>query len=107
MWDRVLTKGAGRSLIHPAGYPEIMFYALDLRERHGVILGPVRSNRHRSDVRVGAGEPRGLLHVPRIASVQKDETGVIVKIDERDVQDPRLERRGDGGPSHDRVPPPR
>ena len=39
-WDRVLTVGAARYPVHPTAYPELTttLYALDLRERHGVIL---------------------------------------------------------------------
>jgi diguanylate cyclase (GGDEF)-like protein/PAS domain S-box-containing protein len=82
MWDRVLTQGAGRCLIHLEGYPEITFYALDLRERHGVILGLFVPTG--TDLTPGSApeNPEAYSPVPRIASVQKDETGVIVKIDE-------------------------
>ncbi len=39
-WERVIAEGAARYPVHPVGYPNItsMVYALDLRERHGVLM---------------------------------------------------------------------
>ena len=39
-WERVIAEGAARYPVHPVDYPHItsMVYALDLRERHGVLM---------------------------------------------------------------------
>ena len=81
-WDKVLKNGAARCSLHPASDPEasVTYFGFDLRENHGVVLGVVVS----AD---GAGGP--IEAVPgsppvtsRFARVSKDDSGVIVKIDE-------------------------
>jgi diguanylate cyclase (GGDEF)-like protein/PAS domain S-box-containing protein len=81
MWDRVRKLGAGRCLIHPAEYPAVLvFYTLDVRERHGVIFGMF--------VPTGeAATPQPAPEVeaapvPRFASVRKDEKSTIVAVDD-------------------------
>ena len=82
MWERVRKHGAARCLIHPAAYQaEIVFYTLDLRERHGVILGvfvptgaPSSSAPPPSEV--AAAPP------PRFATVHKDNVSTILSVDE-------------------------
>ncbi len=81
MWDRVRKQGVGRCLIHPEEYPEVVFYALDLREVHGVILGlfvPSGATVARSPA-----EPvEEALPAPRIATMRKDERSTIIGVDE-------------------------
>ena len=81
MWERVQKQGAARCLIHPADYPaELMFYTLDVRERHGVIFGLF--------VPTGAVSPTApapeveAAPPPRFATVRKDETSTIISVDE-------------------------
>ena len=84
MWDRVLAVGAGMSRVHPAGYPELLFYTLDLRERHGVILGLFVATGE-VDPGAPAVEDSGSV-TPRIASVRKDEASTIIEVDEAITQ---------------------
>ncbi|HXW59565.1 MAG TPA: diguanylate cyclase [Solirubrobacteraceae bacterium] len=85
MWDRVRKQGAGRCLLHPVEYPaELVFYTLDMRERHGVIFGLF--------VPTGVISPTApppeveAAPVPRFATVRKDEKSTIVAIDEAITQ---------------------
>ncbi len=85
MWERVRKQGAARCLIHPAEYPaELMFYTLDLRERHGVLLGVFVPTGVASELatppEIGAAPP------PRFATVRKDDTSTIISIDEAVTQ---------------------
>ena len=81
-WDRVLSVGASRRLIHLADSPEsaATFCGFDLRETHGVIVA----------VFIPADEANGAvpcLHdlppvKPRVATIHKDENSFIIKINE-------------------------
>ncbi len=82
-WERCLSVGAARYRVHPTAYPELTstLYALDLRERHGVILTvsvfvpPPASERP-------AERPPIPKVAPRFASIGKDARSVIIKADE-------------------------
>ena len=83
-WERLLDKGASRYAVQPIANPELsgIVYALDLRERHGVIL--VLSVFALNDT--DEGHPIAIADVPeaapRFATLWKDERGMVVKIDE-------------------------
>jgi diguanylate cyclase (GGDEF)-like protein/PAS domain S-box-containing protein len=82
-WDRVIELGAARCLIHIKDYPELVFYALDVRERHGVIFGLVVPGELVSDpAAVPPPAPEPFIHVPRFASVRKDEGSVLLEVDD-------------------------
>jgi diguanylate cyclase (GGDEF)-like protein/PAS domain S-box-containing protein len=78
-WDRILRVGAGRCLVRPAGYPEAMFYGLDLRETHGVIFGLFA--RTATEGAVPSIADQGVSSAPRFATLRKDEVGFITAID--------------------------
>ena len=82
-WERVVRKGASRYTIQPLTDPNLrgMVYALDLRETHGVIF--TLTVFWTPDASDASGElpPLGEL-TPRFATMRKDETAVIVQIDE-------------------------
>ena len=83
-WDLVLSKGSGRCLAHLVERPDvtIVFYGLDLREAHGVVLvlfAPAPADAaNGSAVRV----PRAPKPAPRFATMHKDERSFIVEIDD-------------------------
>jgi diguanylate cyclase (GGDEF)-like protein/PAS domain S-box-containing protein len=79
-WDRALTLGASRCAIHPEGYDEVILYALDLRERHGVIFTLIASSNPleaAEPVEVDTSDQR-----PRFATIHKDELSFLVHVDE-------------------------
>ena len=79
-WDRALRLGASRCAIHPEGYDEVILYALDLRERHGVIFTLLASSNPLAaaePVEVDMTEQR-----PRFATIHKDELSFLVHVDE-------------------------
>ena len=79
-WDRALQLGASRCTIHPEGYDEVILYALDLRERHGVIFTLLASSNPLAaaePVEVDTTEQR-----PRFATIHKDELSFLVHVDE-------------------------
>ena len=85
-WDRVLTGGAARSLVHLADHPNVTFAfsGLDLREVHGVILAIFIPTHAAESPDLEAREiPKAL---PRFATICKDERSFIVKIDEATTQ---------------------
>jgi diguanylate cyclase (GGDEF)-like protein/PAS domain S-box-containing protein len=83
-WDQVLRVGAGRCPIRPAGYPQAMFYALDVREAHGVIFGLfVRTDA--AAARPPRPDDEATL-LPRFATVRKDELGFITGVDDATTQ---------------------
>ena len=82
-WERTLIVGAARYRVHPTAYPELSstLYALDLRERHGVILTvsvfvPPPASEFPSE------RPPIPQVAPRFASLGKDARSVIIKTDE-------------------------
>ena len=82
-WERVNTEGASRYPIRPVNHPDLvgMVYALDLTERHGVIL--VLSVFDAADQRGPPRLPTDLPDLkPRFATLWKDQRGLIVKTDE-------------------------
>jgi diguanylate cyclase (GGDEF)-like protein/PAS domain S-box-containing protein len=82
-WERVIREGASRYAIQPLTDPNQrgMVYALDVRETHGVIFTlTVFWSVDPSD---DSGGPPALLELmPRFATVRKDQTGVLLQIDE-------------------------
>ena len=79
-WDRALNFGASRCAIHPQGYEEVILYALDLRERHGVVFTLLASSNP-----LEAAEPVEVDTTPqrpRFATIHKDELSFLVHIDE-------------------------
>jgi diguanylate cyclase (GGDEF)-like protein/PAS domain S-box-containing protein len=79
-WDRALNFGASRCTIHPEGYAEVILYALDLRERHGIVFTLLAS----SDP-LAAAEPiesEAVAQRPRFATIHKDELSFLVHVDE-------------------------
>lgn len=82
-WERVVAEGAARYPVHLTGRPDItgMVYALDLRERHGMILTlSVFEPGQASDS--AALESEVPTAPPRVASLCKDERAVIIKVDD-------------------------
>ena len=81
-WERVLAEGASRYPVHPLGYPDLtsMVYALDLRERHGVLMILVVVAAQDG---VERAEPSEIPEaMPRFASIRKDVHAVIQDVDE-------------------------
>ena len=83
-WERVNIEGASRYPIRPVNNPDVvgMVYALDLTERHGVILvlsvfDAVDTNEGRPVAQAEMPELK-----PRFATLWKDQRGIIVKTDE-------------------------
>jgi len=84
-WDRMLATGAERSLVHLADQPEVSvaFYGLDLREAHGVVLAVFAPTDALDGAAAeGSQAPRVPEPPPRFATVEKDERGFFVKIDD-------------------------
>jgi diguanylate cyclase (GGDEF)-like protein/PAS domain S-box-containing protein len=81
-WDRVLTGGAGRCQLRLAASPDAMvtYFGFDVRETHGVVLAVA--------VPTDAGEssvpqvPERRPVTSRFARISKNDSGVILKIDE-------------------------
>ncbi|HXB14112.1 MAG TPA: diguanylate cyclase [Solirubrobacteraceae bacterium] len=83
-WDRALKFGASRCAIHPQGYDEVILYALDLRERHGIVFTLLASSNP-----LAAAEPVEVdttAQRPRFATIHKDELSFLVHIDEAITQ---------------------
>jgi len=81
IWDRLLAHGAARCVLRPEGLPALLYHAIDLRARHGVIVGVVVLADEREEV----GSPTTFslaTGVPRFTSVRKNEMSVITKVDE-------------------------
>jgi diguanylate cyclase (GGDEF)-like protein/PAS domain S-box-containing protein len=79
-WDRALNFGASRCTIHPEGYDEVILYALDLRERHGIIFTLLASSNP-----LAAAEPiesERVVQRPRFATIHKNELSFLVYVDE-------------------------
>jgi len=84
-WDRVLSGGAARWLVHPAARPQetVAVFGVDLRERHGVVMTlfvPIAGDGSIAEFSrelVELSEP-----VPRFATIVKDERSFITEIDE-------------------------
>jgi diguanylate cyclase (GGDEF)-like protein/PAS domain S-box-containing protein len=83
-WDRIMRVGAGRCLVRPSGYPEAMFYGLDVRETHGVVFGLFA--RTSTSAAVPPIPDNGVPTPPRFATVRKDELGFITAIDSGTTQ---------------------
>jgi diguanylate cyclase (GGDEF)-like protein/PAS domain S-box-containing protein len=79
-WDRALNFGASRCTIHPEGYEEVILYALDLRERHGVIFTLLASSNPLAAAEPIESEP--IAQRPRFATIHKDELSFLVHVDE-------------------------
>lgn len=79
-WDRALSFGASRCTIHPPGSDDVTLYALDLRERHGVVLTLLASS--------NPLDPAAPVEVetpatpPRFATVHKSELSFLVHVDD-------------------------
>jgi len=85
-WERVMAEGASRYPVHPVGYPNLvsMVYALDLRERHGVLMILVVVGAQDG---VERGEPSEIPKaMPRFASMRKDVHAIIQEVDEATTQ---------------------
>ena len=79
-WDRALSFGASRCTIHPAGHDEVTLYALDLRERHGVVLSLFASSNPldpSAPVEVDTPDAR-----PRFATLHKSELSFLTSVDQ-------------------------
>ncbi len=79
-WDRALNFGASRCTIHPEGYEEVILYALDLRERHGIVFTLLASSNP-----LAAAEPvdsERVVQRPRFATIHKNELSFLVHVDE-------------------------
>ncbi len=79
-WDRALNFGASRCTIHPQGYDEVILYALDLRERHGVVFTLLASSDPLAAAEPIESEP--VLQRPRFATIHKNELSFLVHVDE-------------------------
>ena len=79
-WDRALKLGASRCTIHPEGYEEVILYALDLRERHGIIFTLLASSNPLAAAEPVDGDPPAQR--PRFATIHKDELSFLVHVDE-------------------------
>jgi len=82
-WERVIREGASRYAIQPLTDPNLrgMVYALDLRETHGVIF--TLTVFWTPDASDGSGGLPPLQELtPRFATMRKDQTAIIVQIDE-------------------------
>ncbi len=79
-WDRALNFGASRCTIHPQGYDEVILYALDLRERHGVVFTLLASTDPLAAAEPIESEP--VVQRPRFATIHKNELSFLVHVDE-------------------------
>jgi diguanylate cyclase (GGDEF)-like protein/PAS domain S-box-containing protein len=79
-WDRALNFGASRCTIHPEGYDEVILYALDLRERHGVVFTLLASSDPLAAAEPIESEP--VVQRPRFATIHKNELSFLVHVDE-------------------------
>jgi diguanylate cyclase (GGDEF)-like protein/PAS domain S-box-containing protein len=85
-WDRVLATGAARCLAHLADRPDAtaVYYGLDLREHHGVVLAVFAPSDSPDGARVAL--PKAPKAPPRFATICKDERSFIVEIDDAMTQ---------------------
>ena len=83
-WDRALNYGASRCTIHPEGYDDVILYALDLRERHGVVFTLLASSDPLAAAEPIESEP--VVQRPRFATIHKDELSFLVHVDEAMLQ---------------------
>jgi diguanylate cyclase (GGDEF)-like protein/PAS domain S-box-containing protein len=79
-WDRALNFGASRCTIRPEGAGEVILYALDLRERHGVIFTLLASSDPLAAAEPVASDP--VVQRPRFATIHKNELSFLVHVDE-------------------------
>ena len=79
-WDRALNFGASRCTISPEGDGEVILYALDLRERHGVVFTLLASSDPLAAAEPVASEP--VVQRPRFATIHKNELSFLVHVDE-------------------------
>ena len=78
-WDRTLNFGASRCTIHPEGYEEVILYALDLRERHGIIFTLLASSNPLAAAEPIESDP--VVQRPRFATIHKNELSFLVHVD--------------------------
>jgi diguanylate cyclase (GGDEF)-like protein/PAS domain S-box-containing protein len=79
-WDRALNYGASRCTIHPEGYEEVILYALDLRERHGIVFTLLASSNPLAAAEPIESEP--VVQRPRFATIHKNELSFLVHVDD-------------------------
>jgi diguanylate cyclase (GGDEF)-like protein/PAS domain S-box-containing protein len=80
-WDRALSLGASRCTIVPAGYEEeITLYAIDLRERHGVVFTLLASSNPLNPA--APVEVETPVQRPRFATVHKNELSFLTEVDD-------------------------
>jgi diguanylate cyclase (GGDEF)-like protein/PAS domain S-box-containing protein len=77
-WERALSRGAAQYGVTPVGYPDAegIVYAIDLRERHGVIVTIAVFESSEAIEAIVDEVPDPL---PRFATLWKDTQGVIIK----------------------------
>ena len=87
-WERVLAVGASRYPVHPLGHPEIvgMVYAIDVRETHGVILTMGVFDLGETADGSAVHPPEMPELKPRFATMWKEHTAIIMKIDDAMTQ---------------------
>jgi diguanylate cyclase (GGDEF)-like protein/PAS domain S-box-containing protein len=83
-WDRVLTTGAARCLVHLVSRPEetVVVHGFDLREAHGVLLAVYVPTDPGDSPLLVARANEIAKALPRFATVEKDERSFITKVDE-------------------------
>lgn len=81
-WERVLVKGIARCTLHLAAYPDTTatYYGFDLRTTHGVLLAVIVPTEGGGIAVSQLREESRLMS--RFARISKDDSGIIVKIDE-------------------------
>ncbi len=80
-WDRALSLGASRCTVVPTNYDEeITLYAIDLRERHGVVFTLLASSNPLDPA--APVEVETPVQRPRFATVHKNELSFLTHVDE-------------------------